>query len=230
MTAREFLVVARQRWYVVVLGLLATVMSLSAVQHAAPVYWSRASLLVLAPAKMSDGNVLQDNAPVAVAGLAVMDVTGRPLVLRAARADATLYGLGEYSGVLIQVRNSGGQWTPSASSPYIDIEATDSDPITAERQVRQGLQRIRAAVERRQEEMQVSPAYRASLEQTPPMVSVAMISPDRRRALGATLLTGVALTAMAVAVVERLLRRRSTAPSLGPGPVLPVSRSKELTT
>jgi hypothetical protein len=226
MTAREFLALARRRWYVVALGLMLTCVPLYAVQHAAPVYWAKTSLLVLAPAKLAGVNVLQDNAPAAVAGLAVMDVNREPLSLRAASPDATLYGLGDYSDVLIQVRNLGGQWTPNAQ-PYIDIEATGPDPLTVERRVRGAVQQVRNAVARRQEQMRVGPQYRAPLEQTPPMISVVAIPPDRRRGLGSTLLAGVAITALGLVLVERLLRGRAVRPVPGSQSLPSPTTSKE---
>jgi hypothetical protein len=41
------------------------------------------------------------------------------------------------------------------------------------------------------------------------MVSVVAIPPDRRRGLGSTLLAGLAITAVGLVLVERLLRGRA---------------------
>lgn len=196
-----------RRWYVVAIGLAFTAGAVVVEQHQPPIYWSRVTVVVLQPSGYSP-NVLTTQGPIAVAGVAVMDVTGRPLDLRASSSDATLYGLGVTSGTWIRLRNEGGQWAPSANSPYIDIDAVDSTPAEVTARIDTAVAQVRRAIEARERALRLSPRNWSGVQETPGAALVQPVPDSRARALLTTLVAGAGWTAAAVGAIEAAGRRR----------------------
>jgi hypothetical protein len=173
-----------------------------AAQHS-DVYFSRVTFIVLSPPSASGPNTLSQDSPVAIASLLVMDVTKKPLALRSSTSDADILGLGERSATLIQVQNSGTQWSPLARRPYIDVEAIDETPAAVEDRVRVAGRELRAALAKRQAKMSVRPADRTWLEMSPALEVVLASGPNRPRALASTTLLGLLLTGAVVRLIDR---------------------------
>lgn len=201
-----------RRWYVTLaLGAVTLAFTMwPALQP--PVYWGKVTVVVLLPAAAGN-NSLTEFSPVAVAALAVMDVTKEPPRVLSSRADSTLLGLGEGRATLIQLRNAGGQWAPSASESYIDVEATDDSIEGVQKRIDLAVADIRAALRERQVSLNVPRSDQVQVEQSPPQPLVSLVSPSRSRALAASVLTSVVITAAGVVWIDRLLRRSSLRPA-----------------
>lgn len=207
MAPRDLLTLVARRWYVTAAGVLMTAGVVLTQQHQPPTYWGRVTVVVLPPTAVSP-NVLTQQGPVAVAALAVMDVTGKPLDLRASSSDATLYGLGVTSGTWIRLRNTGSQWRPSASNPYVDVDAVARTPAEVDTRISAAVDALRRAVETRQEDLRTAPRYRATTDEVPGAPVVQQIPPSTTRALGTTVLSGAGWTAAALILAESMARSR----------------------
>lgn len=198
-----------RRWYVVVFGMVLTLLTLVQIHNDQGVYWARVRCVVLVPHSNPNPNPLTERSPTAIAALAVMDVNHAPLELRASSPDVQLYGLGVDSGTWVMLENSGNQWAPSAANPYIAVQATGATSEEVVGRIQTAVRSLREALARRQTDANASSAEHATLDVTPGIPSVVQVMPSSTRALGATALSGAALTLAAVLVVDRAQGRRA---------------------
>lgn len=228
LTAHEFLYALRRRWYVLVLGCLATAGLYLSATSSPDVYASRVSLLLLSPQPPAQpdtpNNVLQQPSPVGIAAVAVMQANGTPLRVMASSPDIPLYGQGVTDGSAITMRSVGNQWSPSAPVPLITIEAVGSSADVVAARIEADASRVRASIRSIENLLGVRPADRVLVTQSPSHPAVAAIPKSNTRALLGSGLIGIGLTAWAVASLELWLRRRrgsTTHDSRVPQKVLP---------
>ncbi|MFT4287060.1 hypothetical protein [Nocardioides sp.] len=208
MTLAQLLRAALRRWYVVLVGVALTAAVALPLHRTAVTYWGEATLVVLLPkGESTAANSLLSRSPIAIASLAVQQVNQRPNMLRSASSGATLVGIGERSGTLVQLRNTGVQWLPAAALPYIDIEAVGVSEAEVEQRITTALEQVRVAVADLQQRIGVPSAMQVFTEQRSPQLSVEHALSNPKRALAGTLLAGAALTAAAVVLVDRMLLR-----------------------
>lgn len=217
MTPGLLVQVLLRRFYVTLAGVLVTLATVHALNNTDPTFWGRITVVVLTPPNAGQ-NILTEHSPVAIASLAVMDVTHHAPALRAGSADVTLYGLGERRATWIRLRNTGNQWVPSAGLPYIDVDAVDTTADAVSRRLTAAVSDLRAAMVRRQDEMGVQLTSRTGLELLPAYPVVTLIPPSRMRAEVATGVVGFTLTVLAALGADKALssRRRKRAVRAGP--------------
>ncbi|WP_141014142.1 hypothetical protein [Nocardioides sambongensis] len=205
MTVADFLSALGRRWYVGLVVVLMLGLAGPVLLKPADTYWGRLTLVVLPP-KVTTGtwNVLLDRAPVAVASLSVMEVNQSPLAVHAASSDATLVGLGVTDGVLVQVRATGGQWTPAAGNAYIDVEAAGPSVEIVEARLERAVADVRSAVAEREVQFEVAPRNRTLIEESSgDDTSVVLVPVSRSRALGGIVLLGGLILVGAVLLADR---------------------------
>jgi hypothetical protein len=217
MTSRDLLRLVLRRWYLMVLGAMLSLALLSVVWRAPGVYWTQFDVVLLEPTSRLNPNSIEDPrfsmAP--MAGVMVTDVNGDHRVPVLASPDTTLYGEGLREGTRVRVPNTGSQWLPLYSQPRIDVQVVSRDPALVERRAQDATARLRAVLDRRQDELAVGPRVRMSTITSPRDPIIAHVTGNRSRAALGTALLGATLTTLAVCLLERLrIRRRSHARSL----------------
>lgn len=211
MTSRDLLRLVFRRWYLMVLGAALSLALLSVVWKQPGVYWTQFDVVVLEPTSRLNPNSIEDPrfsmAP--MAGVMVTEVNGDRRVPVLASPDTTLYGEGLREGTRVRVPNTGSQWLPMYSQPRIDVQVVSRDPAQVERRAQEATARLRAALDRRQDELGVTPRVRMSTISSPRDPIIAHVTGNRSRAALGTALLGATLTTGAVYLLERVrLRRR----------------------
>lgn len=204
----EFLRAAVRRWYVVLVGGVLTVAAFLVLADNPPLYTSRVSLTVISPPPPGGSSTLQQAAPAVVASTAVMSVNGRPLELKASKAETMLVGRTQRAGDEVRLAHFGNQWTASALYPTILVEAVDTTPEAVQARIDRRVKEVRQAIEDLEETLDVSRSQRIELSQSPPVALAAYVPPSRPRAALATGLVGIALTCWAVFGVDKWARLR----------------------
>jgi hypothetical protein len=202
MTTRRLLWVTIRRWYVVLLGLALTVGVCLAVRSAAStVYWSRTVVTVLQPHENPLHN--EDSSLVGLASSLVIRANGGPVTTKTSSSETTLYGEGVIDGSRVRLRDVGSQWTSSIPDPVIYVEAVGpSEQVVADR-VDAMVDALRTDLDTIQTDLAVDHRSLAFLQVTPERPTVTPVSGDRTRAVAASALLGLVLTAIALAFVDR---------------------------
>ena len=209
-TLGEFLALARQRWWILLAGAVTTGLVVGLVLQQPSTYWSKVTVMVLRPASFGAPNVLQDQASAtAAAGALVVRFTRSTDEVRDASPTAPLYGEGVREGERVQVRSVGGQWTYHSPNPNIDIEVVSSSPVRVEQRIQTIISSLADDLDAWQTELGVAPRMRLRLEKAPGLLGVIQVTGSPLRGLVATLLVGVAVSALAVAASARVGSRRA---------------------
>jgi hypothetical protein len=205
LTVESLLRAFRERWYVLVLGLLLTAVGAAFAVRPAPLYWTQADVLVLAP-----GQTPQDNPAyfgieglTIVAGMVEREVNGGP-VMRLADPSAPIYGAGVRDGFSVTLPNAGGQWTASFTRPVLSVEVVAPDPDVVAARYDAIVERVIAAGDRLQDAEDVPLSVRVRLypvTQDPPVVYVGPTASEKLRGLAAVLLVGVFVSGSAAALL-----------------------------
>lgn len=220
MTARDFLAAALRRWYVVVLGAALTLGAFTVVQRQAPVFFTQYNIVVVGPSGTEEDNNVLENPRYGLqplVGVISTDLNeGHPPLLTG-DVDATMVGMGAREGVQVRVPNLGTQWRPLFSANYLDVQVAARTPEDVEVLAAQTSARVADLLEQRQDELGVPANLRARAVPSSEDPIVYPMAGSRSRALGATGLTGIALTAALVFWLERWRPRRR--PAAAPGSV-----------
>lgn len=217
----EALTALRRCWYVVVVGLLATLAVGFQAMHAGGLYAAQQNVVLIAPATETQPNTLENSSRglIATAGLIEREIDqGRPLQATVS-PDVPLYGQGVREGYSVIVPSTGGQWQVSFASPILSVQAVSSSPES----VRAMLAGVRARVDAQLTLMQdadaVAQPERIRTDLAPAVPSIRHITGSRTRALAAVMLLGVLGTAVLAVWLDRVLatrrRRRAGVPALG---------------
>lgn len=227
MTSREFLAAALRRWYVVVLGAVLTVGAFAVVQRQAPVFFTQYNIVVVGPSGTEqDSNVLENPryGLQPLVGVIATDLNDGHPPLLTGDVDATMVGMGAREGVQVRVPNLGTQWRPLFSANYLDVQVAARTPEEVQALARQTSDRVADLLEQRQDELGVPTNLRARAVPSSDDPIVYPMSGSRSRALGATGLTGIAITAALVFWLERRRLRRHPAGSAGASEAVPPRR------
>lgn len=220
MIARDFLAAALRRWYVVVLGAALTLGAFTVVQRQAPVFFTQYNIVVVGPSGTEEDNNVLENPRYGLqplVGVISTDLNeGHPPLLTG-DVDATMVGMGAREGVQVRVPNLGTQWRPLFSANYLDVQVAARTPEDVEVLAAQTSARVADLLEQRQDELGVPANLRARAVPSSEDPIVYPMAGSRSRALGATGLTGIALTAALVFWLERWRPRRR--PAAAPGSV-----------
>jgi hypothetical protein len=218
LTARELLAAALRRWYVVVLGAALTVGAFAVVQRQAPVYFTQYNIVVVGPSGTEHSNVLENPryGLQPLVGVISTDLNDGHPPLLTGDVDATMVGMGERTGVQVRVPNLGTQWRPLFSANYLDVQVAARTPEDVQALAAETSARVAELLEQRQDELGVPTNLRALAVPSSEDPIVYPVAGSRSRALGATGLTGIALTAALVFWLERWRPRRRPAPGTAP--------------
>ncbi|MGF9754922.1 hypothetical protein AAII07_06950 [Microvirga sp. 0TCS3.31] len=213
MTAREFLAAALRRWYVVVLGAVLTLGAFAVVQRQAPVFFTQYNVVLVGPSGTEHTNVLENPryGLQPLVGVISTDMNDGHPPLLTGDVDATMVGMGARGGVQVRVPNLGTQWRPLFSANYLDVQVAARTPEDVQALAEQTSTRIATLLEQRQDELGVPANLRALAVPSSQDPIVYPMAGSRSRALGATGLTGIAITAVVVFWLERWRPRRRAA-------------------
>lgn len=215
MTARDLLAAALRRWYVVVLGAALTLGAFAVVQRQAPVFFTQYNIVLVGPSGTEHTNVLENPryGLQPLVGVISTDVNeGHPPLLTG-DVDATMVGMGAREGVQVRVPNLGTQWRPLFSANYLDVQVAARTPEEVQVLANETSARVAELLEQRQDELGVPDNLRALAVPSSEDPIVYPMAGSRSRALAATALTGVAVTAVLVFWLERWRPRRRPSPA-----------------
>lgn len=219
MTSRELLRVLRRRWYVLVAGAALTLASLVVVLERPGVYWTQMELVLVAPAEPYYPNTVADapHSLAPLAGLLVSDWNGPRSPLLTSSSGTTLFGLGVRDGVQVRLPNEGSQFQPLFTGPSVDVQVVGRTAEEVTARAEQARDEVETLLERRQARAGVAARNRVRAISSPAALDVQHITGSRTRALAATGLVGVAVTALAAWGWDRAAasRRRQERPSAG---------------
>lgn len=232
MTSRELARLILRRWYLVLVGLAATIAILWPATHRPGVYWTQVEVVVLPPTFDRFPNRYEDPqySLSALAGVIVTDFNGGHVPLQTASSEATLYGEGVREGTQVRMLNLGTQWNPLYDLPRIDVQVVGDDSVVVAQQANQITAKLADLLAQRQRDLNVDPALAASMTTLPSEPSVYYITGSRTRAMAAGGIVGLVLTISAVYALEKfLIRRRTRRRGLSaapPGTPLPSRRQR----
>ena len=210
MTLFDLLRVVLRRWPVVVVGALITCSFLYLIRQEQGVYWSRTTVVFLAPSSAIYPNSLatDSGALIVTAGVVEKRVTGPGKVTKYADPSVNLAGLGIRDGWSISLPDTGGQWAPNFTSRELNVEVVGPSPQEVRAKQSELVGRLRDALRQVQVEWKVAPVNYVTLTTPaePPVVNY--LVGRRPRAEVMTLLLGGVGTVTACVVVDDLLRRR----------------------
>lgn len=207
MTTRAFLSAAMRRWYVLLVGLALTGVAAALLAVQAPtVYWARTTVTLLEPKSNllnSEGSTLTSLASALVVR-ANLGTTSRTTSSPA----TTLYGEGIMKGSRIRIRDEGAQWATSIPNPIIDVEAVGPDPEGVANEIAAMVQRLNAELSGLQAQLDVPKKNSVVMSVSPTQPNVLMIRGSRIRSVGATLFMGMALTIVAIYLIDGAIGAR----------------------
>ena len=213
MTTGLLLATVARRWYVALLGLCLTLAACLAVHQNTGLYWTQVDVVFLAPKSARYPNNIESTSAslIATAGLVGAELNKGREVPATSSAGATLAGMGVKDGYLIRVPNSGGQWALNYDRPVLDVQviSPDRDQVTA--RLDELVRRIDAELFRLQATDGVRSTDYITTTSAPRGTQIFYLNGKPLRATVATLLLGVAGTALACLAVDALLRRRARA-------------------
>jgi len=214
MTSRQLIRLMLKRWYLVLADIGITLAVAAAVMMTnSGVYWTQFSVVVVAPTSDDSPNQLEDSryALTPLAGAIVAEFNGVHRPLLTASPEATLFGEGERSGVMVRMPNQGNQWQPAYVTPNIEVQVVDSTPSAVALQAHVIAAELSDLLAKRQDALGVVSTMRASMIYSPTDPPVTYISGSQVRTLGAIVLLGSAFTIVSVYWLDRFLSRgRST--------------------
>lgn len=209
MTSVEFLKVCARRWYVVLLGLVAT--AAVAVLAAGPsvVFFARTTVNILEPDR-GKVRIVGFHSPdsIAVAHILAARVNSGVHTPLAANPDVSLYAMGITQGTHAQVRNVGGQWLSQVTEPVVDVQVVDPDRSAVEKNMDAEVARIKAELVSLEKELKVPAGENVELSLNPERPAIEMVVTQNRRAQLAYGLAGLGLTFAATYWFDRLMRAR----------------------
>ena len=221
MTARDFLAAALRRWYVVVLGAALTVGVFAVVQRQAPVFFTQYNIVVVGPSGTEHDKNLLENPRYGLqplVGVVSTDLNDGHPPLLTGDVDATMVGMGARDGVQVRVPNLGTQWRPLFSANYLDVQVAGATPDEVHALAEETSVRVEEVLKQRQDELGVPANLRAHAVPSSADPIVYPMQGSRTRALAATGLTGIALTAVLVFWLERWRPRRRPAAAAAAAP------------
>jgi hypothetical protein len=211
MTLNQFLRIGLRRWYIVLFCAVLTAIAVFLVSRPTPVYWTRVSVIFLAPTSLDNPNSLgaTTDSLISFAALVDREYNGNIQSPRFSSQEATLYGAGARSEARVALLNSGGQWNDSFTRPELTVEVVDE----SERAVRSTLtditERIDGIVTEQQDAAGVPDADRITTLTSPQFAVVSSAQGNRLRAAASVLFLGVGVCAVATVVVDRRLLGRT---------------------
>ena len=210
MTARGLLELLLRRWYLIVVGAILTVMGMYVTLHQPGVYWTKLTLVLLAPAEEYYPNKIQDPhyalAPMAGVVVAEWNRDYRPRL--SASGDTTLVGEGKREAVEVRMPNQGSQWRPLYLSPNIDVQVVGSNPDLVQSRATAVSNELATILQRQQDDIGVNADLRITAVRSPAEPTVYYVTGSRPRALASVGLIGALVSVVAVYWIDRFVKRK----------------------
>lgn len=190
---------AAARLLLVLAGAALTTAAAARVLTLPTTYSSQVDVVFLLPLTPQNPNSLQfrSESLIDFAAVAQRTVSASQTGAAATSDEVTLTGQGVRHGFSVRLPNSGGQWATNFDRPVLDVQAVGSSPDEVLTTMQRILQAIRESVSARQVAAGVTPAQRVAVSLSPGQLPVFANAGSHLRALGATLLLGGGLTALA---------------------------------
>jgi hypothetical protein len=200
-----------RRWYVVVVIALATAAAAVTLPRVEGVYWTRVSVVFLAPTSPLNDNALTPTpeALVAFAAIVERELNNAPTVDRFSSQGATLYGSGVRKGTTVELVNSGNQWSPSFGDPVLTIDTVDSTEQLVRDDVEASVARIEELALTLQQQAGVAETDLITTLPSPESPVVSFTRGNRLRATGGIVALGLLAAAGAALATDRVLLARS---------------------
>lgn len=214
MTTGDLFRTLLRRWYVVVIGLLATFAGAVAVHGQEGVYTTRVDVQLIPPptdTSLAETRLVDPNdALIALAGLIERELGDDEVDRREpVSPDTGLVDIGVVDGTLISLPNSGGQWGNMFNQPVLRVQAVAPTAEEAADRRNQAVASVRDVLERLQDQDGVAPRFRVASRLVPASPPVRYAAGHPTRATAVTGLIGLGLTCGAAVAMDRLMRHRS---------------------
>lgn len=201
-----------RRWYIALGTVLVMLPVAFAAHEATGVYYSKADVLVLAPALEVNGNALQaDPMPMlSFASVVVHRFTDEDGETAPHGTSAPLYGSGIRKGHLVYIPSSGGQWQLSYNRAVITVEvvAESTEEVAAKRD--EIVKRISVLAKASQQEMAVNAANLITTDLAPGTAFVSYVGVRNSRAEAALIVLTFGLALGIPLLADRLMARTRT--------------------
>ena len=210
MTLWDTLAGMGRRWYVVLIGLLCTALTLYAIQTKPSVYYSRSTVFFVSPSSQHNPNSLGLRlvSLVVTAGVVAKRINGNDTPTKVSSMAVTLVGRGVSDGTLIQLPDNGGQWSNDYDSQSLDIQIAAPTPELVVERRADAVTRIATELTAIQDEAKVPAVDRISLKVAPVEPSIVVMRGQPRRAQAMVAALGVVLTMRAGGLLELAAARR----------------------
>lgn len=183
------------------------------------VYFNRTEVVFMAPSSAINPNSLQTRSEdlIVTAGLVAKRVMGPDRPEKYVSPDANLAGIPPTGrDYWIRLPDTGGQWAPHFADQLLllDVVGASRDEVVETRA--EAIEMIRSELDALQREQGVDPVNDITVSVTPEVAVVEQVHGSKARALGMTVVLGVAGTVAAIVALEitrtrRNLRRVATA-------------------
>jgi hypothetical protein len=226
MTVMRLLLAAARSWYLVLLGVVVTIVVALHVVTAPGVYFAQVDVVFLRPVNpaVPNGLSVTSSSVTATASVVQREVSGGPAAFRVVSEQVTIVGEGITAGQRVRLPNSGGQWANNFDRAVLDVQVADSTEENARRRLQGLLDEIDDSLARRQREAGADPATWIRTRLSPEEPTIRYLVGERRRAAAMTLLLGGGLTCAAVVLIEARRRPGGVVPRLVARPQLRVRR------
>lgn len=214
MTFWELVRVLARHWVIVLVGALCTAgVGWAAIsQHG--VYFTRTSIVFLAPSSTGYSNAIRTvrDDVIVTAGIVAKRVAGPGKVSKFAAPEVTLVGLGVRDGWSLRLPDTGGQWASNYATQTLTLDVVGPSREEVLAQQADMIHRVQAQLDELQRDAGVRPANRITAIPAPAAAVVYYVGGNRPRALGMTAALGIALTLSVVLAMDHRRRRREETP------------------
>jgi hypothetical protein len=200
----------RRAWWVLALGLAATVVVLGSLWRVPGVYTAQVDLVALPPQDPAPRNVLQDTtrslSP--FAAMVAAQTSQGSIKADTGTTSATLYGAGYRNGFKLTVPNTGGQWNVSHDRPVISVEVVGPSLESVQGTLDVLVKRVQDDAAQVQARSGIIGGSAITFDPAPAQPSVQYVTGRRMRAGAATLAMGGVVSLGAAAIYGRREQRR----------------------
>ena len=176
------------------------------------VYWSDVKVSFLAPRSAANPNTLVTGTGslITVAGMVGKMVDPRTSTARVVSPEVTLVNRGIRRGYAVTLPNDGGQWANNYDKALLDVQAVDPSAAEVSTTMQRLLRGIDADLASLQQRANVEQVNRIHTGLSPNQPPIYYATGSRVRAITATLLLGLALTAATAVLLLRWLPEART--------------------
>lgn len=209
MTPYEVAQALLRRWWAVVAGLAITGTFAVTYSPHEPVFWARYDLQLVAPDQSGEvySRTAAPTGVTPVAGVLEVLLGGNHAAPQPATQAAPIFGLRPITGVQVQAKDKGYQWSRDYVAA-LDVQIAEPTREEVLAQAASLARNARSALSSIQDREGVRHRTRVTLEE-PSAIEITEVYPARTRAMAGIVVLGSALTiVLAVALDQWLLRRR----------------------